>query len=57
MYDRLKKLHDSDEYPMHMPGHKRKHGFGQIDGAVDVVQVADFGFRRKYLEGEGLFCS
>ena len=36
MYDRLKKLHDSDEYPMHMPGHKRKHGFGQIDGAVDV---------------------
>ena len=24
MYDELKKLYDSDIYPMHMPGHKRR---------------------------------
>jgi len=36
MIEKLESLYNSDEYPMHMPGHKRIHGFGQIDKAVDI---------------------
>ncbi len=41
MYEELTKLYESDEYPLHMPGHKRVDGFGQIDDAikVDITEI------------------
>ena len=44
MYDELKKLYDSDIYPMHMPGHKRRDGFGQIKNAleIDITEIVGY---------------
>ena len=44
MYDELKKLYDSDIYPMHMPGHKRQEGFGQIKNAleIDITEIPGY---------------
>ena len=41
MYDELRDLYNSDIYPMHMPGHKRREGFGQITEAVstDITEI------------------
>lgn len=52
MYDELIKLHDSDEYPMHMPGHKRRRGFGQPGDAVDIDITEITGYDDLY-EPEG----
>ncbi|MBR5360429.1 MAG: decarboxylase, partial [Lachnospiraceae bacterium] len=44
LQDILKQLHDSDEYPMHMPGHKR-HGAGfPLDTAygLDITEIAGY---------------
>ena len=44
MYDELKNLYDSDIYPMHMPGHKRRDGFGQIQKAleIDITEIPGY---------------
>jgi len=41
MYNELINLYKSDEYPLHMPGHKRAGGFGQLNDAVkiDITEI------------------
>lgn len=44
MYEQLTALYGSDEYPMHMPGHKRQTGFCQPDDAVkiDITEIPGY---------------
>ena len=53
MYDELKNLYDSDIYPMHMPGHKRRDGFGQIEKAIEIDITEIPGYDDLY-EPEGI---
>lgn len=48
MYKELIELKTSDEYPLHMPGHKRNRGFGQLDGAVDIDITEIIGYDDLY---------
>lgn len=44
LYERLKALKESDEYPFHMPGHKRNragHPLGEMFG-FDITEIAGF---------------
>lgn len=44
MYNELINLYKSDEYPLHMPGHKRETGFGQLKDAVkiDITEIQGY---------------
>lgn len=44
LYEKLKKLHDSDEYPFHMPGHKRspKAGIPGEMAQLDITEIEGF---------------
>jgi len=44
MFEELNDLYNSDEYPMHMPGHKRVNGFGQLSDAVkiDITEIEGY---------------
>lgn len=44
LYDRLKKLADSDIYPYHMPGHKRNMKGRHLDALyeIDITEIDDF---------------
>lgn len=44
MYDELIKLYKSDEYPLHMPGHKRNTGYGQLEDAIkiDITEIEGY---------------
>lgn len=39
MYNKLRELYESDEYPLHMPGHKRQPGFGQVSFETDITEI------------------
>lgn len=41
MFNELMSLYKSDEYPLHMPGHKRENGFGQLGDAIkiDITEI------------------
>ena len=44
MYEQLTALYGSNEYPMHMPGHKRQMDFGQLNDAVkiDITEIPGY---------------
>ena len=44
MLEQLIGLYNSDEYPMHMPGHKRQPGFGQPKDAImtDITEITGY---------------
>jgi len=43
MYEELIKLYESDEYPLHMPGHKRNRGYGQIEAVnIDITEIEGY---------------
>lgn len=44
LYKKLNKLHDSDEYPFHMPGHKRMDRAGIPGGMahLDITEIEGF---------------
>ncbi|MBR3635558.1 MAG: amino acid decarboxylase, partial [Lachnospiraceae bacterium] len=44
MYEQLTALYNSNEYPMHMPGHKRQTGFCQPFDAVkiDITEIPGY---------------
>lgn len=48
MYKELIDLKTSDEYPLHMPGHKRCKGFGQLEDAVDIDITEIIGYDDLY---------
>lgn len=53
MTDYLKQLRDSDEYPFHMPGHKRNYEIGDLPGiyTMDITEIE--GYDNLY-EAEGM---
>ena len=44
LYDELIKLNNSDEYPMHMPGHKRQGINSPLDStyAMDITEIEGY---------------
>lgn len=44
LYEKLKRLHESDEYPFHMPGHKRMANAGIPGGMadLDITEIEGF---------------
>ncbi len=44
LYEKLKRLHESDEYPFHMPGHKRMERAGIPAGmaCLDITEIDGF---------------
>lgn len=48
MYKELIELNNSDEYPLHMPGHKRNSGFGQIKEVTDIDITEIIGYDDLY---------
>lgn len=43
LYEKLRKYCDSDYYPFHMPGHKRRLGMGMEDPfGFDITEIEGF---------------
>ncbi len=44
LLDELLRLSTADEYPMHMPGHKRQNMGSALDGAyaVDITEIEGY---------------
>lgn len=42
LYEALRKYTDSDAYPFHMPGHKRRMGWIEDPFGIDITEIDGF---------------